>query len=76
MAESVTVPSCDATTFALVTGGVLGVVANAVDGQTWTTKTNSLNCTDAGSITSPTRRIVYPAGVVFGTVLTSRYGWA
>jgi hypothetical protein len=30
--------------FQLVSGGVLGVIANDVDGTAWTTKTNSINC--------------------------------
>jgi hypothetical protein len=44
---SISVPVTHA--FALASGGVLGVVADAVDGQSWTTKTNSLNCTEAPS---------------------------
>jgi hypothetical protein len=30
--------------FQLVSGGVLGVIASDVDGTSWTTKTNSINC--------------------------------
>jgi hypothetical protein len=37
--------------FALSTGGVLGVIADAADGQTWSGKTNSLNCSEASSPT-------------------------
>jgi len=43
------------TAFTLSTGGVLGVIASeAGDGQSWTSKTNSLNCTEAESTPTPT----------------------
>ena len=32
--------------FQLVTGGVLGVFASELDGQSWSSKTNSLNCSE------------------------------
>ena len=35
--------------FQLVTGGVLGVFASEDGGQSWSSKTNSLNCTEAES---------------------------
>jgi hypothetical protein len=43
----VTVPI--SVSFQLVSGGVLGVFASELGGQSWSSKTNSLNCTEAES---------------------------
>jgi hypothetical protein len=42
--------------FQLSSGGVLGVIASeaGADGQSWTSKTNSLNCTEAEATPTPT----------------------
>ena len=40
--------------FQLVTGGALGVFAEEQNGQSWTGKTNSLNCTEASGTPAPT----------------------
>lgn len=40
--------------FSLVTGGVLGVIASEQDGTSWSSKTNSLNCTEAEGTSTPT----------------------
>ncbi len=39
--------------FALVTGGVVGAIADGVNGQTWHDKTTSLNCTEQTYTPSP-----------------------